>query len=71
MRLRYFILLVSLIVFIGLNMAAKGIVSVVGDGPWQVAKLERHDDHLNLILFGRNIVFHSQKNLHGLRNLEK
>lgn len=55
-RLRYFILLVSLIVFIGLNAAAQGITSVVGDGPWQVTKLERHDDHIILILFGRNIV---------------
>lgn len=56
MGLKYFILLVSLIVLIGLNMAAQGITSVVGDGPWQVTKLERHDDHIILVLFGRNVV---------------
>jgi len=56
MRLTYFILLVSLIVFIGLNIVSQGITSVVGDGPWQVTKLERHNDHIILVLFGRNIV---------------
>lgn len=57
MRLRYFILIVALIVLIGLNIAGQGITSVVGDGPWGITSFKFNEGYLVLGLFGREITF--------------
>ena len=55
MRLKYFFLIVTLIVLFGLNIASQGITSVVGDGPWDITSFQLNESYIILGLFGREI----------------
>lgn len=52
MSLKYFVLLITLIiVFFGLNLAGAGIAGMVGEGSWQVTTIEWNQGHLTLGIF--------------------